>query len=132
MSSSSGPSVYQAVLGARFTELDPRLRAYFGPIPAGTVGTGEGTFEVAGATLALLVPTSRARHARPQARGRGGDRRPTRAARRAGGAPYRQRVDAVVRLRGIGTVFRYRGSFTYELRRNVRTPHDANAIVWSS
>ncbi|WP_259457179.1 hypothetical protein [Microbacterium sp. AG790] len=44
MSSSSGPSVYQAVLGARFTELDPRLRAYFGPIPAGTVGTGEGTF----------------------------------------------------------------------------------------
>lgn len=44
----------------------------------------------------------------------------------------RQRVDAVVRLRGIGTVFRYRGSFTYELRRNARTPHDAGAIVRSS
>lgn len=215
MSSSSGPSVYQAVLGARFTELDPRLRAYFGPIPVGAVGIGEGTFEVAGAAITLLRPafvvlawrrvlfpedeqdvpftvrnegepdgTLRAvRTFRFRRRERvmldrmhavegaivdrlgrrGGlevrltatvidaglrlrsDRLAWRlAGRRIPLPPFaevvvderiadgRQRVDAVVRLRGIGTAFRYRGSFTYELRRNVRTPHDANAIVRSS
>ncbi len=53
-SDSAGLSVYQRVLGIRFAELDPRLRDYFGPIPADAVGIGEGRFEIAGATRKAL------------------------------------------------------------------------------
>ncbi|MDY0908921.1 DUF4166 domain-containing protein [Microbacterium sp. CFBP9034] len=41
-------SVYQRVLGARFDDLDPALQRYFGPIPRGMAGVGEGVYEVAG------------------------------------------------------------------------------------
>ncbi|AXA96905.1 DUF4166 domain-containing protein [Microbacterium sp. PM5] len=199
MSASSDTSVYQKVLGLRFADLDPRLRVYFGPIPPGAVGAGEGTFEVAGARIALLRPVfvvlAWRRVLFPEneqevpfsvrnERGPDGTLRAVRTFRfrrrervmldsmqavegaivdrlgRRGGLEVRltaavidgglrlrsdrlawriagrriplppfaqvvvderitdglQRVDAVVRLRGIGTAFRYRGSFTYERR----------------
>ena len=50
------PSVYERVLGERIGDLDPRLRAYFGAIPAGSVGRGSGTYEVAGSRHRWLVP----------------------------------------------------------------------------
>ncbi|MEZ5189478.1 MAG: DUF4166 domain-containing protein [Schumannella sp.] len=49
-------SVYERVLGARFGELDPGLRAYFGEIPDGSVGRGSGVYEVAGSRHRFLVP----------------------------------------------------------------------------
>lgn len=50
------PSVYQQVLGDRFAELDPGLRAYFGPIPVGSSGQGQGVFAVAGSRLRWTRP----------------------------------------------------------------------------
>jgi hypothetical protein len=49
-------SVYERVLGPRLAELDPRLRAYFGEIPAGAVGRGSGVYEVAGSRHRWLRP----------------------------------------------------------------------------
>ncbi len=47
---STGPpsSVYQRALGEGFSSLAPELRAYFGPIPEGAIGRGDGVFEHAG------------------------------------------------------------------------------------
>lgn len=50
------PSVYERVLGDRMQELDPGLRAYFGELPAGATGHGEGVYEVAGSRHRWLVP----------------------------------------------------------------------------
>ncbi|MEO8094510.1 MAG: DUF4166 domain-containing protein [Pseudolysinimonas sp.] len=50
------PSVYEQVLGERIAELDPSLRAYFGALPAGHVGRGEGTYDVAGSRHRWLAP----------------------------------------------------------------------------
>ncbi len=41
-------SPWRAVLGTRFDQLHPRLRAYFDEIPHGSVGSGEGEFETVG------------------------------------------------------------------------------------
>jgi hypothetical protein len=49
-------SVYQRVLGANFAALDPRLQQYFGPIPAGSVGSGSGIYRVAGSRHRFLRP----------------------------------------------------------------------------
>lgn len=49
-------SVYERVLGSRVSELDPRLRAYFGEIPVGSVGRGEGVYAVAGSRHRWLWP----------------------------------------------------------------------------
>jgi hypothetical protein len=49
------PSVYERVLGERFGDLDPGLRAYFGS-PPGTVGTGVGVYEIAGSRHHWLRP----------------------------------------------------------------------------
>jgi len=215
MSASSHPSVYRDALGPHFADLDPRLRTYFGPIPAGAVGVGVGTFEIAGLSARALRPVFAVMAWRrvvfPEcerdvpftvrnASASDGSLRAVRVFRfrrrervmldcmhaaegaivdrlgRRGGLEVRlavtvidaglrlrsdrlawrvaglrmplppfaevvvderiadglQRVDAVVRLRGIGTVFRYRGSFTYELRRDARTPHDCGPIVRST
>lgn len=44
------------MLGQEFDKLDPGLRDYFGAIPAGHVGRGEGTFDVVGARRRWLWP----------------------------------------------------------------------------
>jgi len=44
----SGVSVYHRALGAEFARLPPLLQRYFGPIPAGAVGIGEGWYTSAG------------------------------------------------------------------------------------
>lgn len=49
-------SPWQRALGDRFDELDPGLRDYFGAIPAGHVGRGEGVFDVVGARKRWLWP----------------------------------------------------------------------------
>ena len=49
-------SVYQRILAERFTELDPRLRDYFGRPPSGTAGVGVGHYEVAGSRHRWLRP----------------------------------------------------------------------------
>lgn len=49
-------SVYQRVLGERFDELHPGLRAYFSSPDAGSVGRGTGVFEVAGSRRRWLAP----------------------------------------------------------------------------
>ena len=49
-------SVYQRVLAENFAELDPRLRAYFGRPPVGSVGVGVGRYEVAGSRHRWLSP----------------------------------------------------------------------------
>jgi hypothetical protein len=48
--------VYQRVLGSRFDDLDPGLRAYFGELPEGAVGHGAGVYEVAGSRQRWLSP----------------------------------------------------------------------------
>lgn len=52
-------SVYQHVLGDRFADLDPRLQKYFEPLPAGTIGVGSGTYDVAGSPHRWLWPVLR-------------------------------------------------------------------------
>jgi len=49
-------SVYQTALGEDFASLDADLQRYFGPIPAGCIGTGCGVYDVAGSRLRLLRP----------------------------------------------------------------------------
>lgn len=46
--SESTLSPWQVILGDRFTELHPRLRAYFDAIPRGSVGVGDGVFDTVG------------------------------------------------------------------------------------
>lgn len=46
--SSSRTSVYQRALGAEFARLPAPLQRYFGPIPAGAVGVGQGRYTIAG------------------------------------------------------------------------------------
>lgn len=41
-------SVYRAALGAAFDGLSPVMRRYFGPIPSGSAGVGEGRYDVVG------------------------------------------------------------------------------------
>lgn len=49
-------SPYELALGPQLDALDPRLRAYFGVIPAGCVGYGVGVFERAGLRVRALGP----------------------------------------------------------------------------
>jgi len=49
-------SPWQRALGSRYHELDPRLRHYFGEIPAGKVGRGTGVFDVVGSRKRWLWP----------------------------------------------------------------------------
>lgn len=48
-------SVYQRALGDSFAELSPVMQRYFGPIPAGHVGVGEGVYEVVGSRYRRLA-----------------------------------------------------------------------------
>jgi hypothetical protein len=50
------PSPYETVLGDDLTLLHPRLRAYFAAIPDGSVGRGEGVFDVVGTPRLWLWP----------------------------------------------------------------------------
>jgi hypothetical protein len=52
----STPSPWQSALGDGYDDLHPRLRAYFGGIPAGSVGRGAGVFEVVGTPRRWLWP----------------------------------------------------------------------------
>ncbi|MGF3056765.1 DUF4166 domain-containing protein [Microbacterium sp. YY-01] len=49
-------SPYVRVLGERIHRLHPELRAYFGPLPHGAVGRGEGVFHTAGTRKVWLRP----------------------------------------------------------------------------
>ncbi len=49
-------SVYQRVLGARMSELDPSLRTYFSLPPDGHVGSGSGVYDTAGSRRRWLLP----------------------------------------------------------------------------
>jgi len=49
-------SPWQRALGASMADLDPGLRAYFGSIPEGYVGRGEGVFDVVGTPKRWLWP----------------------------------------------------------------------------
>lgn len=50
------PSPYEIVLGHSLADLHPRLTAYFGEIPAGSVGRGSGTFDRVGTPRLWLWP----------------------------------------------------------------------------
>jgi hypothetical protein len=50
------PSPYEEVFGDTIDSLHPRLRAYFGAIPAGSLGRGEGVFDVVGTPRRWLWP----------------------------------------------------------------------------
>lgn len=52
-------SIYQRVLGAEFRLLEPRLQVYFGPIPHGREGVGEGVYRSAGLSARWLAPVFR-------------------------------------------------------------------------
>ncbi|WP_394768763.1 DUF4166 domain-containing protein [Lacisediminihabitans sp.] len=49
-------SPYRAVVGGALDGLHPRLRAYFGAIPVGSLGRGEGVFDVVGTPRRWLWP----------------------------------------------------------------------------
>lgn len=49
-------SPYEMVLGAELGALHPRLRAYFGAIPDGSVGRGHGVFDAVGTPRRWLWP----------------------------------------------------------------------------
>lgn len=48
-------SVYQRVLGEAYGDLPPVLARYFGPIPPGHVGVGEGTYDTVGSRYRLIA-----------------------------------------------------------------------------
>lgn len=48
--------MYLAAIGPEFSALHPRLKAYFSAIPAGSVGTGSGVFDVVGTPRRWLWP----------------------------------------------------------------------------
>lgn len=50
------PSPYEIVLGGEVARLHPRLRTYFGEIPAGSVGRGHGVFDTVGTPRRWLWP----------------------------------------------------------------------------
>lgn len=52
----SARSVYEQVLGAEVASLHPQLRRYFGRVPAGFVGRGEGVYAWAGPRHRALWP----------------------------------------------------------------------------
>ncbi|MHC5796260.1 DUF4166 domain-containing protein [Lacisediminihabitans sp. FW035] len=52
-------SPYEEVFGAILDSLHPRLRAYFGEIPPGTLGVGVGVFDVVGTPRRWLWPVLR-------------------------------------------------------------------------
>ncbi|CAN5352219.1 hypothetical protein BH11ACT3_BH11ACT3_16320 [soil metagenome] len=52
----STPSPWQLALGEGYDALHPRLRAYFGSIPPGSVGRGQGVFDVVGTPRRWLWP----------------------------------------------------------------------------
>lgn len=52
-------SPYERILGDELDNLHPRLRAYFGAIPEGSVGRGQGTFDVVGTPRRWLWPALR-------------------------------------------------------------------------
>lgn len=52
-------SPYRAVVGGALDGLHPRLRAYFGAIPVGSLGRGDGVFEVVGTPRRWLWPALR-------------------------------------------------------------------------
>lgn len=52
-------SVYEQVLGERFADLEPALRRYFGVVPGGCVGRGEGTYAIVGSRWRMLRPILR-------------------------------------------------------------------------
>lgn len=56
MQTVTAESVYQRVVRGEWDSLDPRLRAYFGPVPSGSIGVGRGTYDVAGSRIHLLRP----------------------------------------------------------------------------
>ena len=49
-------SPWERALGSRIAELDPALRSYFGAIPLGSVGRGEGVFDAVGTPRRWLWP----------------------------------------------------------------------------
>ena len=49
-------SPYHVVLGDQLSQLHPRLQAYFGAIPAGYHGVGDGTFDTVGTPRRWLWP----------------------------------------------------------------------------
>lgn len=49
-------SPWRLVLGDRLDELDPALAAYFGELPAGSIGRGTGVFDVVGTPRRWLYP----------------------------------------------------------------------------
>lgn len=53
------PSPYEESLGPVLGDLHPRLRAYFGEIPRGSVGVGVGSFDVVGTPRRWLRPVLR-------------------------------------------------------------------------
>lgn len=50
------PSPWEQALGSEIERLHPRLRAYFGPIPAGSIGYGRGVFTRVGSPRRCLRP----------------------------------------------------------------------------
>lgn len=57
-------SPYAQALGDRMSELHPRLREYFSPLPEGCTGIGEGTFSRVGTPRRWLWPLLRPLHDR--------------------------------------------------------------------
>lgn len=57
-------SVYERVLGERFTDLEPALQRYFGAVPDGCVGRGEGVYAIVGSRWRVLRPLLRVLAAR--------------------------------------------------------------------
>lgn len=57
-------SPYAHALGERIHELHPRLRDYFGALPAGHIGVGEGVFSRVGTPRRWLWPLLRPLHER--------------------------------------------------------------------
>ena len=49
-------SPYERILGPEFAGLHPRLHAYFSTIPSGSIGTGNGVFDVVGTSRRWLWP----------------------------------------------------------------------------
>jgi len=56
VTTSSGHSPYEVVLGDALAVLHPRLSAYFSVIPAGSSGHGEGVFDIVGTPRRWLWP----------------------------------------------------------------------------
>jgi hypothetical protein len=53
------PSPWEAALGGAIERLDPRLRAYFAAVPAGSEGIGEGVFDRVGTRQRWMRPILR-------------------------------------------------------------------------